>query len=787
MKKIHAGLRLAVIVIALSPMQFVAAAENIDLTWPLQARNLLVQAKQATKVWFRDREVQYHLRLWLNAEVNRAYVQECERQLGVYFHSRNVLGALCWAKRQNRTTQIKWLLTHYYLDLAVSLLELSHDPRYEKKFQRLAARYLPHFRAYEGELKKLASCFSRRAFTDIATCLAQNFTSVRHPRHHIYNQLSGAVQYEKEPRPYFSLNTAQTFPFHAGHAASETGWIAGSRARYVTTARTDIHFGQALQANSELLEKHYPFSAGGRGSLPAMYDAIKQKGYRAVFNEDGFKLIDSGDPQRRDLVWSQPHGVYHEALKLIDSAEETIFIDMFAFGGVMGVSLAKHLIKRLHTNKKLKIFILRDIVNHFGAIAELMPVFNYLLAWSYLFPQRLIVSAAYIHGHTSGLPTFMRQVIDDNFVKASGIQAMLDLAVQAVSDHSKLMVVDAKSSHPRALVSSKNWSDRTGAYFYDDAVVVEGAAAAVVQDDFYHDMRLGLKYVMAQQFKAGVLGEKSYIDRLYGGTQRQASLDVKISAILHDFDLLERDAQLVPQRQRRLSWPALSHNNGTLIRTGFNSVDSSTTNIIDQNIQAILHAKKNIYINEQFCFDSKVVTALLNVKSKRPQLDIKIILEHALESEPDGIPNLLYLDLLINRGIELRWKKTQWIGNIPQKNHSKTLSVDGKFVIVGSANKDGMTMFGSFRDQQLDIFDTSTAAAHDAVFLRWWHNVEPLTDYPHSRDQFEPYSYMTEYVQPYTFLVPDFFVDFEGNPLPAKDFLRVGRGLIKLLYDYIVL
>ena len=784
MKKI---LFILTFVIALSTTQFAAAAESVDLTWRLQARNLLVQAKQATKAWFRYREVQHRLRLWLNAEVNRAYVQECEQQLGVYFHSRNVLGALCWAKRQNNVEQIKWLLTHYYLDLAVSLLELSNDPRYEKKFQRIAAGYLRHFKSYERELEKLSACFVRRELVDIAACLEQNFTLVRHPRHHIYTQLSSAVQYGGKHLPYFSLNTAQTFPFYAGHAASETGWIAGSQTRYVTTARTDAPFGQALNASSELLEKNYPFTEGGRGSLQAMYDIIKQKGYLEVFNEDGFKLIGSRDPQRRDMVWSQTHGIYHEVLKLIDNAEETIFIDVFSFGGVMGVSLAKHLIKRLHDNKKLKIFILRDTINHFGAIAELMPVFNYLLAWSYLFPQRLIVSAAWIYEHTSGLPAFVRQVIDDNLIKASGIQTMLDLSAEAVSDHSKLMVIDAKSSRPRAIVSSKNWSDRTGAYFYDDAVVVEGAAAAVVQDDFYHDMRLGLKNVMAQKFKDdAIVGQESYIDRLYTGTQHSASLDVKISAILQDFDLLERNAQLVSQRQKRLSWPALP-NNGTLMRTGFNSVDSSTTNIIDQNIQAILHAKQNIYINEQFCFDSKIVTALLNVKSKRPQLDIKIILEHALETEPDGIPNLFYLDLLINRGIEVRWKKTQWIGNIPQKNHSKTLSVDGKYVIVGSANKDGMTMFGSFRDQQLDIFDKSTTAAHDEVFLRWWHNVEPLTDYPLSRDQFEPYSYESEYVQPFAFLVPDFFVDFEGKPLQAKDFLRVGRGLIKLLYDYVVL
>ena len=590
MKKIQLML---ILVISISATPRVVAAESIDLTWRLKARNLLVQAKQATKSWFRDREVQYRLRLWLNAEVNRAYVQECEQQLGVYFHSRNVLGALCWAKRQNQGAQIKWLLTHYYLDLAVSLLELSEDPRYEKKSQRIAAGYLRHFKNYTSELEKLSACFVRRELIDIAACLEQDFILVRHPRHHIYTRLSGEVQYGGEHRPYFSLNTAQTFPFHAGHAASETGWIAGSRTRYVTTARTDIPFGQALNEHSELLEKNYPYTENGRGGLQAMYDIIKQKGYLAVFNEDGFKLIGSSDPQRRDVAWSQPHGVYHEVLKLIDSAEETIFIDMFSFGGVIGVSLAKHMIKRLHENKKLKIFILRDVVNHFGAIAELMPVYNYLLAYSYLFPQRLIVSAAWIHGHTSGLPLFLKQVINDDFIKAAGVQDTLDLAVQAVSDHSKLMVVDAKGSHPRAIVSSKNWSDRTGAYFYDDAVVVEGAAAAVVQDDFYHDMRLGLKKVMAQQYKAGVVaGQEGYIDRLYTGTQRNASLDVKISAILKDFDLLERNAQFVPQRQGRISWPALKNNAGALVRTGFNSVDSSTTNIIDQNIQAILHAKK---------------------------------------------------------------------------------------------------------------------------------------------------------------------------------------------------
>ena len=361
---------LALIVMLSTPL--FAKMNKTDLTWRLQMRNLLVQAKQQTKVWLREREVQYRLRLWLNAAANRAYVQECEQQLGIYFHSYNILGALCWAKKQNNTEQLRWLLTHYYLDLAASLLELSNDPRYQPRFQRIAAGYLRYFKDYKRELTKISACFARATLEDVTGCLERNFMSVRHPRHHIYTKLSGTTQYQREHRPYFSINTAQTFPFHAGHAASETGWIAGNHVRYVTTARTDPSFGQELNEGSELLATHYPFADNGRGSLTAMYHAIKTKGYQAVFTETGFKTIDSQDPHQRDMVWQQPHGVYHEVLQLINSAEETIFIDMFAFGGVMGVSLAKHLIKRLHNNKKLKIFILRDTVNHFGAIAELM-------------------------------------------------------------------------------------------------------------------------------------------------------------------------------------------------------------------------------------------------------------------------------------------------------------------------------------------------------------------------------------------------------------------------------
>ena len=762
----------------------VSQGEEIDLTWRLQARNHLHIAKEKTKPYFRDREVQYRLRQWLAIPANRAYVTSCQEHLSPFFHSYNVLASLCWAKHQNKVEEIKWLLTHYYLDLAISLLELHDDPRYDQQYKNIASKFFVHFQDYKQEIAKITTCFQRQQNVDIVPCLEQNFTMLQRPKHHLYTKLSAGDIYADDYIPYFALNTAQTFPYHLGHANSETGWIKGNNTRYLTTQNTVKHLGKGLNATSDLISTHYPLA--GKGSLSSMYRALKRKGYQGVFTESGFKLVESDVPELRDPFWNQKEGVYTEVVKLINSAKETIFIDMFALGGVSGVSISKLLLSRLEKNPRLKIFILRDIINHFGSFTEQMPVYNYLLAYSYLFPNRLIVSESYIYGHISGLPNFIKAIIDDELVKMSGMQSMLDLAVQAVSDHSKLIVVDGKSKNPKALVSSKNWSDRAGAYFFDDAVVIEGAGAAVVQDDFYHDMRVGLKKTMAVKYVKGkIRGQDSYINLVYQGEQRDASLDYKISEILKDFDLLERDENLTP-RVAKVSYPQAQ---GTaMVRSGFNNVDSTTTQIVDQNIQAILLAKKNIYINEQFCFDTKIVTALLNVKERRPHLDIRLILEQALETEPDGIPNSLYLDLLIASGIQVRWKKTRWIGNIPQKNHSKSLSIDSRYVLVGSANKDSMTMFGSFRDQQMGVFSPATAKEHDRIFLAWWENVDENRTHPLSRNQYyDKSSYDTEEVNPYAFQVPKFFVGFDGEQLQPKEFLRLTRGIVKLLYDYVVL
>ncbi|MDE3269219.1 MAG: hypothetical protein OYH77_02930, partial [Pseudomonadota bacterium] len=501
---------------------------TIDLTWRLHARNMLVIAKQQTRPFFRDRNVQYRLRQWLNAPANRTYVESCQEHLSPLIHSYNTLAALCWAKRQDNAEAIKWLLTHYYLDLAVSLLELTNDPRYEAHYQQLASEMLVYLRDYEGETKRLSACFNAKRHAAIAACLYRDFAAVNRPKHHLYVRLASKnTMLASEKIPYFALNTAQIFPFHFGHASSETGWVEGNSTHYAITTRTDANFGEAIDRSNAKLIANYP--ASGQGSLRSMYRRIKSQGYQSVFtdieqgeqNSDGLMLTEqlwhpdsNGNTDVRD--------VYAEAARLIRAAEQTVFIDMFALGGVVGIGFAKLILAQLEAKPQLKVFILRDVVNHFGSLEEQVPVFNYLLAYSYLFPHRLIISEAHIYDHISGLPHYLAAIINDDLISNSGIQDTLNLAVQAVSDHSKLLVVDGKGKYPKALISSKNWGDQTGAIFFDDGILVEGAAAAVVQDDFYHDMRLGLQKVMAAKYPAGkIAGHASYIDTLYQGVKRE--------------------------------------------------------------------------------------------------------------------------------------------------------------------------------------------------------------------------------------------------------------------------
>ncbi len=747
---------------SLLPLQLFASS-TIDLSQKIVDRNELVLATQKIKPFLTDSEVKHRLSSWLAHSDNRDYVSSrCQLWLRPHFPSEKILGPLCYYIRQDdpeRQALYYDFIRRYLLESKLALREISEDPQYSEKDRARAGEFYKFF--LKDDEKQIKKCFAQtlklRAspdfdpFPGLSRCLHENL-----PRITRSTEFTHGIEANI---PYFAINLAEEFPNHPGHAISETSWIPGNLVEYFPHNDTSQELTQTLASKFPLMSTLYPLN--GAGSL----EAFLEKDPKTVFTEEeGFYTI-ANHP-----VWTQKDGIFPEILKTLNAAQESIFVDIFFLGSTMGAALAQHFIQLLEEKPQLKIFILRDNRNHFGHEKEMLPVYNFLLAYSMRHPDRLAIAEAYIEGHTSGLPPFMESLVTDEFLVKSGIQSHLDLYGRAVSDHSKVAVIDGKTKNPVALVGSKNWTDESGGICYDEVARVTGPAAAVVQDDYYYDMFYALLNKMASSY-IKTLAQHGWSSNLY---QENQSVEEKIANILRPFDLLDRDGKHISSRNSEIFF---NKKGDTVLRTGFNNVDSTRTNAVDEVIQLILSAKKNIYIKDQFLFDRNVVLALIKAREKNTELDVRAILEPLPTTNPKGLPNLLYLDVLTQAGVKIKWK-TLWPGWDPevihhthaiinQEYHPKTISADGEFLISGSANKDQTTMYGSFREEQLHIFDVNATSIHDKDFLNLWNDENQTS---------EVFSH-------YDFVVPAGLKGFNGQPLTPDQFISIIRNIISILFD----
>ncbi len=96
----------------------------------------------------------------------------------------------------------------------------------------------------------------------------------------------------------------------------------------------------------------------------------------------------------------------------------------------------------------------------------------------------------------------------------------------------------------------------------------------------------------------------------------------------------------------------------------------------------------------------------------------------------------------------------------------KTISIDGKALISGSANKDQTTMYGSFREEQLQVFDPRVTRIHDDGLMRFWNDSHASTPF----DGFD-------------FKVPYDLVGPSGKKMTPREFISAVRGTVTLIYD----
>lgn len=489
---------------------------------------------------------------------------------------------------------------------------------------------------------------------------------------------------------YFNENIFEDIPDPIHYSLDPRGFIPGNKIQIISENKRDldriewfneriIFGGKSLDFNSP----HIAIPENGAGHISLVEDPI-----------------------------------FIKIKEMIDEAHESIFIDIFLFGGTLGATLAEHLIKttklKLAKNPNFKVLLLHDFATHYTIIDEMMPIFEYLknvrnedplLAKSFYLLQ------ANIHRHPPGIPFNVTNLVpktDDVY------EAMQEKSTYYESkiDHSKVIVIDANTDSPQAYFGSKNWSDHSGGYYYDDAIWVQGPAAALVQHSYYDDIEAALT-TNPQEQRLFFYKDKGFDNREY--------LPIR-NKVLKEFKISRTNFKIQGDE---------------VIRFAESSVDGRLKNVRNIIIDSIISAKSTIYMEQLFLYDSYVVDALIKKKIKNPSIQIKILVDHNGNFGMNGLPNTIFLRELKQYGIEIRARKT--LGTeitLPdgtkksyhQENHRKIISIDGEVLIGGSSNINPDTLQGSFREFGAQIFNKEEIQKFEKRFLIDWSDHEKVSE-----------------------------------------------------------
>ncbi len=416
---------------------------------------------------------------------------------------------------------------------------------------------------------------------------------------------------------------------------------------------------------------------------------------------------DTGNPIFKDPIFAQIRD-------LISESKESIFVDIFLFGGTMGMTLAKYLVDQTlikkQQNPKFKTLLLHDYATNYNMKDEMMPIFEYLkgrIDSEKAVRDSFILLQANIHRHPPGIPLGLTNLIPKTPEVFAEIEKR-NTYFESKIDHSKVIVIDASSDNPKAYFGSKNWSDHSGAYYYDNALLVEGPAAAMVQASYYHDV------------EAALTTNKKELDWFY---YKEAGFDNKRY-------LADRSGILDWFKVKRASYPARGEDS---VRIAEADVDGMVKNVRSILVDMIMKAQSHIYMEQLFIYDPYIVDALIKKKISMPELDVRILADHNGNFKLGGLPNTLFINELQKYSIKIRARKTKGVlARFPdgsereyhQENHRKITSVDGEVLLVGSSNLNPDTLQGSFREFGAKVFAKSEVEKFEGEFLSAWRDTD---------------------------------------------------------------
>ncbi len=405
--------------------------------------------------------------------------------------------------------------------------------------------------------------------------------------------------------------------------------------------------------------------------------------------------------------------IFGKIRDMILAANESIFIDIFLMGGTLGGTLAEFLLdqtkEKLEQNPNFKVVILHDYATHYNMIEEMLPVFKYIdqrISTEDL-SQNVFLLQANIQRHPPGIPFNLTQHIPKTQETFPALQK-LSSYYESKIDHSKVIIVDGNTNSPKAYFGSKNWTDHSGGYYYDNALYIEGPAAALVQNSYYRDLEAALT-TDQEELKWFYYQKEGLDNKKYLAKRDQILKSFKIT--IDEVPFKGKDS----------------------IRLAEADVDASIKNTRNIVIDMIKNSKKNIFMEQLFLYDKYIVDALIKKRIENKNIDIRIIVDNNYNFKLSGFPNTIFIKELNKYGIKVRTRNT--LGSLAtfkngeeqmfhQENHRKIIVCDSERLLIGSSNLNPDTLQGSFRELGAEVFSTQIARDYELKFLATWADHE---------------------------------------------------------------
>ncbi len=399
----------------------------------------------------------------------------------------------------------------------------------------------------------------------------------------------------------------------------------------------------------------------------------------------------------------------HQAIVgLIRNAQHTIFLDVMLYGGVWGAEIIREM---LLANKQrgVDVVFMRDAKNLFWFKPEIEPVWSRMITYGATHSGVTVLRSDTLH-RTGEIP-FLIDVL--NQIGGAPRAAGGDLS--GTSDHSKVLIADGFDEHATAYVTSKNFSDFN--YInYDEGVVIQGPAAGMLQANYMPDLYQAVG--LAQKERPGS-GEPAFTP--------------------DDMDLITRwkTAHARAMSGTEMRYPARG---ATSVRILENNHDNTIRTVEHGIYTLIASAKKSVRIYNFLSFNPMLVKALVDAEKRLGEGSVRQLLDTA-DSYPGNQMMVWGLRQFRNPAFRspitetVRWRKTVPIirketipggVDIGQEQHVKSIIVDDRYYLAGSANFDLLTLGGTFREASVIVDDPQVARQATAIFDSIWNDGSQL-------------------------------------------------------------